>query len=107
MVLRERLKAHREADAERWRGERPDGSVPRILFNESVVLATLTFGELLRGALPLTDWWQRVVAPTANVWSKAALRKVAEDLNTFKPGVKLALPTDPKLLQKLIRIAAC
>jgi serine protease AprX len=30
---------------------------PRLIYNESVALADLSFGEMLRLALPLTDWW--------------------------------------------------
>ena len=49
--------------ASAWKAEHPGLGPPRVLFNESVVLATLSFWELLRGALPLTDWWKQVIAP--------------------------------------------
>ena len=47
----------------------------RILYNESVVLAKLTFPELLRGVLPLTAWWSGVVMPAKLEWTHAALLK--------------------------------
>jgi serine protease AprX len=36
-----------------------------IAYNESHVLANLTLKQLLRCALPLSDWWARAVLPTA------------------------------------------
>jgi subtilisin family serine protease len=79
-------------------------SAARVLYNESVVLAALTFPQLLRAALPLSAWWERAVAPAHPTWSRAALQQFAIDLATFVPGAR-ALSTDPRLLQKLIRIA--
>lgn len=82
-----------------------DGSSPRVLYNESVVLATLSFRELLRGALPLTAWWQRTITPARVTWTRAALRKLADALNAFSPGrTNVPTTTDPRLLLKLIRI---
>src|ERR1039458_8157099 len=52
-------------------GEKP----PRILFNESVVLANFSFWELMRVAMPLTDWWRRAVAPLGNDWSRESVTK--------------------------------
>ncbi len=34
---------------------------PGLVYNESVVLAELTFAELIRVALPLTNWWRNHV----------------------------------------------
>ena len=79
-------------------------SAARVLYNESVVLAALTFPQLLRAALPLSAWWERAVAPAHPTWSRAALQQFAIDLAAFVPGAR-ALSTDPRLLQKLIRIA--
>jgi hypothetical protein len=75
----------------------------RVLYNESVVLAALTFPQLLRAALPLSAWWQRAVTPVHPTWTRAALEQFAADLATFKPGSRV-LSSDPRLLQKLIRI---
>ena len=69
-ALRARLRADREMVGGRWQTAHPDGTMPRVLFNESVVMATLSFWELLRDALPLTDWWKRVVAPLVGDWSR-------------------------------------
>jgi subtilisin family serine protease len=82
----------------------PAGSPGRVLYNESVVLAALTFPQLLRAALPLSVWWGRAVAPAHPTWTRAALQQFATDLAAFVPGARV-LSTDPRLLQKLIRIA--
>jgi len=79
-------------------------SATRVLYNESVVLAALTFPELLRAALPLSAWWERAVAPVHPTWTRDALQQFASDLSAFVPGARV-LSTDPRLLQKLIRIA--
>ena len=76
----------------------------RVLYNESVVLAALTFPQLLRAALPLSAWWERAVAPAHPTWTRDALQQFATDLSAFVPGARV-LSTDPRLLQKLIRIA--
>ena len=86
--------AQRIRRADGWRGRcasgwRPIGSAgrksrgktprrtdrPRVLFNESVVLASLSFRELLRDAMPLTNWWQRVVAPIGSDWTRENIRR--------------------------------
>jgi hypothetical protein len=47
-ALRARLAADREAPGGRWAAEHPGLGPPRVLFNESVVLA-VSFWELIRG----------------------------------------------------------
>ena len=79
-------------------------SATRVLYNESVVLAALTFPQLLRAGLPLSAWWERAVAPAHPTWTRDALHQFATDLSAFVPGARV-LSTDPRLLQKLIRIA--
>ena len=34
----------------------------RIVYNQSTVLARLTFEDLVRGVIPLTDWWARLTS---------------------------------------------
>jgi serine protease AprX len=70
----------------------------RIVFNESVVFAELSFAELIRVAMPLTDWWARVIAPVATTWTREALRKFAEEPDALKGEIK----GDPKLLAKMM-----
>src|SRR6266700_5168894 len=55
---------------------------PRILFNESVVFADFTFEELIRVAMPLTDWWRPNVAAVTRepVWTKEVILKFMADL---------------------------
>jgi serine protease AprX len=93
-VLRERLAA--EANAIGSTGG-------HVLYNESVVMAALTFPQLLRCALPLTAWWQRAVAPAHATWTRPALELLAQRLAEFRPGAPV-ISTDPRLLLKLIRI---
>jgi serine protease AprX len=102
-ALRARLEQDRTGDA--WKSEHPGLGPPRVLFNESVVLATLSFWELLRGALPLTDWWRQVIAPLGQEWTRAALMNAATRLTAEAAGKSLVPGADPKLLLKLIRIA--
>jgi len=102
-ALRARLEQDRTGDA--WKNEHPGLGPPRVLFNESVVLATLSFWELLRGALPLTDWWRQVIAPLGQEWTRTALMNAATRLTAEGAGKSPVPGADPKLLLKLIRIA--
>src|SRR6185436_16083854 len=91
-VLRERL------------AKEAKGSIGgQVLYNESVVMAALSFPELLRCAVPLTVWWQRAVAPAHQDWTRPGLVKLAAQLAAFTPGSPV-LTTDPRLILKLIRI---
>jgi hypothetical protein len=108
-TLRERLAADPKAPPE---PVHPDDR-RRILYNESVVLAALTFDELLRGALPLTDWWKRSVG-RVNVFKEGGppptldvLRALGRQLRDYKPGHPTDLGTDARLLHKLIRVVSC
>ena len=103
-LLRERLEADRKAGARR-KGAKATAAGPgdraRVLFNESVVLASLTFRELLRDALPLTNWWHRAVAPLGSKWTRENIRRVASTLDQTSRGGN---QPDRKLFQKLIRV---
>jgi len=107
-ALRARLETDRQGAVKR-RGTKkaaaPGADRPRVLFNESVVLASLTFRELLRDAVPLTNWWQRVVAPLGSEWTLENIRTAAATLDKADRK-KDRTPTggDRKLLQKLIRV---
>jgi serine protease AprX len=109
-ALRARLEADRTGVARRKgaRSTPPDASDrPRVLFNESVVLASLSFRELLRDALPLTQWWQRVVAPLGSKWTRDNIQRVAATLTSVQAGRGRNQPDtggDRKLFQKLIRV---
>ena len=54
--LRRRLREDR--DREEWRvfGHDPK-KLPRVVYNQSTVAATLYFEDLIRVALPMTSWW--------------------------------------------------
>src|ERR1035438_3595972 len=66
-ALRARLKAERlegtvASDVWKRLHESVSGS-PQVLFNDAVVLAHFSFYELLRIALPLSEWWYRTILP--------------------------------------------
>jgi serine protease AprX len=106
-ALRRRLETDRQL-AEKKRGKHAgaaDNERPRVLFNESVVLASLSFRELLRDAVPLTNWWQRVVAPLGSKWTRQNIRTAAATLaKTDRKKDRSPTGGDRKLLQKLIRV---
>lgn len=106
-ALRERLKAERDVKVDGqpyWDTAHVDLGRPRILFNESVVLASFTFWELIRVAMPLTDWWKRVVAPIDGAWTRENLVNIAKTADHYRIGDKRAPVGDPKLIKKLIAI---
>ena len=104
-VLRERLQTEPEAD--------PKPGIEkhrrRILFNQSVVLASLSFREMLRGALPLTDWWKNIVEPIrAAVLQHKTILAFAQSINEYEPGKPGGYGNiDPMLVKKLIRVMYC
>ncbi len=103
-ALRQRLTAAGTPSGRKASREAERSAGRRVLYNESVVLASLSFPDLLRGALPLTAWWQRSVRPVGATWTEAALRTFAAGLSRT-PGRRRPVPgVDPRLLQKLIRI---
>lgn len=107
-ALRERLKKEQSAKAggkSYWSREHGGDERPRILFNESVVLAHFSFWELMRVAMPLTDWWRRAVAPLGGNWSKESILAFVKANEKHQPGTRKAKPVDPRLLKKLIAVA--
>jgi hypothetical protein len=106
-ALRERLAIDaRSAEGRPGAAERDPADRPRVLFNESVVLASLSFRELARDAMPLTDWWKRVVVPIGGVWDFSSLQTFARGLDGSEGTARL-VDADPRLLKKLIRIVGC
>ena len=82
------------------------GAKPRILYNESVVLAEFSFQELLRVALPLSDWWRRVIASAIRPgqrWKYQQILALARKLREHEPGKRFSV-CEPKLLKKLVAI---
>jgi serine protease AprX len=107
-ALRERLTIEiPPGSKKRWSREHPELPGPRILFNQSVVLACLSFREMMRGAMPLTDWWKNVINPIESLWQYDALMKFAQWVNTYETGRPSEYGiTDPKLIKKLIKVIA-
>ncbi len=106
-ALRERLKAEHEVDLGdmSWKAAHPGQQRARILFNESVVLANFSFWEIMRVAMPLTDWWRRAVAPLGNNWSREGVQAFIKAAGEHKPGSAKGSGGDLRLLKKLIAIA--
>ncbi len=106
-ALRERLWAER-VQPETIKGRRakdPKEKKPaRILFNESVVLAYFSFREVMRVAMPLTDWWRRAIAPVSKSWTRDAILEFANAAKDYEPGKPTGRAGDLKLLKKLIAI---
>lgn len=102
-ALRERLRAERAITIDgknAWATHHGPEDRPRILYNGSVVLAKFSFWELMRVAMPLTDWWRRVIAPISGAWTRKNLAAFAES-----GKVRGKRPSDPRLIRKLITIA--
>jgi serine protease AprX len=81
-VLRDRLPVER-ATAE-WQafGHAPE-PLPRVVYSQSTVAATLYFEDLIRVVLPMTEWWNRIArtwtldrlqSDTAQRWLASALK---------------------------------
>jgi subtilisin family serine protease len=99
--LRERLKKERGNKAWRDFGHKPE-PLPRVVYNQSTVAATLYFEDLIRVVLPMTEWWARI----AKRWN-------ARDMQTDSAQKRLAKalkdpehpPIDPKDRKKKRRLA--
>jgi hypothetical protein len=86
-------------------GPTPTGR-PLILYNESVVLAEFSFKELLRIALPLSDWWWRVLSPALRVgqrWKYEKILGLVHKPREHGPAKRFSVG-DPKLFKKLVAI---
>jgi serine protease AprX len=81
-----------------------DSKTLRMLFNESVIFANFSFEELIRVAMPLTDWWKQNIAPlTTKNWTREEILELIRRLS--RPKGKKKLPGgDPKVVGKLITI---
>jgi subtilisin family serine protease len=105
-ALRERLEKEKPSIEKYRRAHAPkrtDAKKPelsaRILSNEAVVLAEFTFEELIRVAIPLTDWWRTSIATVA----RNGLNIVDVIAKLRRPKVKHKT-VDPRLLSKMIVI---
>lgn len=90
-VIRERLE--RERDTAHW--QRLHGTAPgqtRLAYNESYVVATLWFDEVVRVVLPLSMWWRDHVwkperrLEVSSLRTAAVRRRLAERLG--EPGME-------------------
>src|ERR1051326_5895707 len=72
---------------------------PRILFNEAVVFASFTFEEVIRVAMPLTDWWSGTIARLAR-----RDLDVTETSARVQSGRKKSHPVDFRLMAKMMII---
>jgi serine protease AprX len=77
--LRRRIESERRS--EEWRVFGHDAAVlPRMIYNQTTVAAVLHFEDLVRGVLPLTDWWCRLNEkwPLQGLQAPAVQRKLAQ-----------------------------
>ncbi|HUR87240.1 MAG TPA: S8 family peptidase [Solirubrobacteraceae bacterium] len=59
----------------------PDDSAPmQLAYNQSHVAAALTFQQLLRGVLPLSEWWQESLWPAGTTAVAAVLAERREEI---------------------------
>jgi serine protease AprX len=75
----------------------------RLLYNESVALADLSFEEMLRVALPLTDWWAKTMHHLDDYWVNG-LRARLRELIAAGPGHSTTTRVDVPLLRRFIHI---
>src|SRR5258708_7689274 len=61
------------------------GGAPRLLYNESVALAEFSLAEMLRVALPLTDWWANTLSDLDNDWGPRLTGRLKE-VYAFDPA---------------------
>jgi len=54
------------------------GTLPRVAYNQTTVAATLTFADLIRVVLPMTDWWCRLALDIEKVQTKTVQKELAE-----------------------------
>jgi hypothetical protein len=58
-VVRERVEAERKSSSWTEFGHEAE-PLPRIIYNQSAVAASLYFEDLVRGVIPVTEWWRRL-----------------------------------------------
>jgi hypothetical protein len=58
-LVRERLESERKSKGWQAFGHAPS-PLPRVVYNQSTVAATLYFEDLVRVVLPMTEWWGRI-----------------------------------------------
>lgn len=78
-VVHERLRTERQTAA--WRAFGHDSEpLPRVVYNQSAVAATLHFEDLIRVVLPMTDWWHRITKywGVDDIQDPAAQRRLAQ-----------------------------
>jgi len=102
-ALRQRLEQE-QAPIEEYRSAHPrkitGNERPRILFNEAVVFVDFTFEEVIRVAIPLTDWWSISVAKLA-----ADVKSISEFVAKMRDSsLAKQMNADPRLLSKMIKI---
>jgi subtilisin family serine protease len=107
------LTPHNQSDAatlasalrERLSSEESPKNAGRVLYNESVVLAEFSFDEMLRIALPLTDWWANTLFRPERGW-KGERNWRALARQAFASNAKPPKTFDGPLMRRFIQIVA-
>jgi subtilisin family serine protease len=101
-ALRKRIDAD-EGTANGYHAGSEKEAHPKILFNDSVVLADFTFEELIRLGLPLTAWWTDYLADSLLDQSPEVDLEVSIKTLLESPA-KERVVFDKRLLKKLISL---
>ena len=96
MKVRERVERERR-DAVSKRFHESTGR-PAVIYNQSTVLATLYFEDLVRGVLPLTGWWKRLTKDFNVSRLREVTDEVAEALKDPENAPPIPTPAGPKRL---------
>src|SRR5262245_61118405 len=102
--LRKRLDEERPVLRKLGLADGRDKDRPRVILNESVVLAFLTFAELIRVALPLSNWWRGTVMPllAGKEWDAVMDPVVAKRGDAKAPAANGKPVSDIRVLEGLI-----
>ncbi|HEX6179301.1 MAG TPA: S8 family serine peptidase, partial [Thermoanaerobaculia bacterium] len=74
----ERVRKERQDDVSKEYHANP--LPPRVVYNQSTVMATLYFEDVVRAILPLTDWWQKLTRGFKVSLLREHIKLVAESL---------------------------
>lgn len=93
-ALRDRMKVETDKRA---------GEAPRLLYTESVALVDFTFTEMLRVALPLTDWWANTLSHLDEAWGSKLGRRL-HDIYVFRPSMDRKSRLDAPLIKRFVHV---
>ena len=101
-IVRERLPTERRTAAWGAFGHRPE-PLPRVVYNQSIVAATLHFEDLIRVVLPMTEWWHRLTRDWSvdDLEERASQRWLAQ---AIKDPEHLPIDPGPGSVKRRLRV---